>query len=472
MSKFSHLRAIADPTKRFFVSSLTRDISAQDAILDLIDNSIDGILRQNPPQNGDQHDYSGYAINLSLLNDTFAISDNCGGIPLDVATKNAFRFGRDEDADKFDEGIATVGMYGIGMKRAIFKLGTEAEVIVQSKIDSKEFVVRIPENWLDQPTDWSFPLKVTNESVSLDSGGTTVKVMNLHKSIKREFNEDESQFISELKDIVGQFFAMVIDNGLVITINDEKIRPAHLGMLTSRNTEADYHPYYYLGQIEDVQIKIAIGFYAPLAGVTATVEDPVLATRERKKAGITVICNDRIVLYKDKSRITGWGQSPVPSFHNQFISITGIIMFTSEKPLQLPVTTTKRDLDTSSDVYWNAVEFAKKGLKKFTDFTNHWKGNEDKTESMFNSLTKKNTIKVLKSIESSSLRAVPNRDKEFQSVVKLPKPTVERSTRRISFSKDYKDIELVSEYLGHDTVSPSKVGESCFDAIYNQAVED
>ncbi|MBS0481598.1 MAG: hypothetical protein JSR96_05480 [Proteobacteria bacterium] len=37
--------ARASPTKAFFVRMLTRDIELQDAILDLLDNCLDGILR-------------------------------------------------------------------------------------------------------------------------------------------------------------------------------------------------------------------------------------------------------------------------------------------------------------------------------------------------------------------------------------------------------------------------------------------
>lgn len=36
----------AGPTKEFFVSMITRDIQLADAIVELIDNSIDGIKRQ------------------------------------------------------------------------------------------------------------------------------------------------------------------------------------------------------------------------------------------------------------------------------------------------------------------------------------------------------------------------------------------------------------------------------------------
>ena len=35
-----------DPVKSFFVEMLTRDIELEDAILDLLDNCVDGILRK------------------------------------------------------------------------------------------------------------------------------------------------------------------------------------------------------------------------------------------------------------------------------------------------------------------------------------------------------------------------------------------------------------------------------------------
>lgn len=34
------------PTKEFFVGMLTRDIELNDAILDLLDNCLDGVVRQ------------------------------------------------------------------------------------------------------------------------------------------------------------------------------------------------------------------------------------------------------------------------------------------------------------------------------------------------------------------------------------------------------------------------------------------
>jgi len=43
----------AEPRKQFFISLLTRDITLSNCILDLIDNSIDGIIKVKPYNNSD-----------------------------------------------------------------------------------------------------------------------------------------------------------------------------------------------------------------------------------------------------------------------------------------------------------------------------------------------------------------------------------------------------------------------------------
>ena len=90
----------ADPTKEFFVSMITRDISLEDCILDLIDNSADGARRSVLREaSGDgvtdgTLDYSGYHVDVLFNEEQFKIEDNCGGIEIEIAKKYAFRFGR------------------------------------------------------------------------------------------------------------------------------------------------------------------------------------------------------------------------------------------------------------------------------------------------------------------------------------------------------------------------------------------
>ena len=75
----------------------------------------------------------------------------------------------------------------------------------------------------------------------------------------------------------------------------------------------------------------------------------------------------------DKSRQTGWGWGGVPSYHNQFIWITGFVFFDGY-PADLPMTTTKRGVNANLDVYTIVRERMQAGVKHFTKFTNDWKG--------------------------------------------------------------------------------------------------
>ena len=84
-----------DPTKQFFIDMITRDISIEDAIVDLLDNSIDGANRTSKSKN--LPDFSTFTINIVASEDRFEIFDNCGGFSLEAATTYAFRMGKPED---------------------------------------------------------------------------------------------------------------------------------------------------------------------------------------------------------------------------------------------------------------------------------------------------------------------------------------------------------------------------------------
>ena len=58
-----------NPTKKFFIEMITRDISIEDAIIDLLDNSIDGANRINP------ENYEGLWVDITINDKQFSISD-------------------------------------------------------------------------------------------------------------------------------------------------------------------------------------------------------------------------------------------------------------------------------------------------------------------------------------------------------------------------------------------------------------
>ena len=76
---------------------ITRDITLEDCILDLIDNSVDGAWRgagSRPIGLAEEADLSKYSISINVSPESFSILDNCGGMTLNDAVNHAFSFGR------------------------------------------------------------------------------------------------------------------------------------------------------------------------------------------------------------------------------------------------------------------------------------------------------------------------------------------------------------------------------------------
>ena len=124
----------ATPVKSFFVEMLTRDIELVDAILDLLDNCVDGILRQRKNSSGEKP-YKGFKAKITFDEKSFSISDNCGGIP-GICTITRSEWVKSVSIEIAN--LPTVGVYGIGMKRAIFKIGKRCLISTQNQEDCYE----------------------------------------------------------------------------------------------------------------------------------------------------------------------------------------------------------------------------------------------------------------------------------------------------------------------------------------------
>ena len=69
--------ANGQPTKEFFVEMLTRDIELNDAILDLLDNCLDGVVRMSAGKSKleDSAFYQGFSAEINVSSEGFSIKD-------------------------------------------------------------------------------------------------------------------------------------------------------------------------------------------------------------------------------------------------------------------------------------------------------------------------------------------------------------------------------------------------------------
>ena len=158
-------RVEATPEKRFFISMLVKDIELIPAILDLVDNCVDGAKRVRPE--ADDARFAGLHVRITVSADTFRIEDNCGGIEVEHALIDVFWFGRKAGLHG-PEG--EVGQFGIGMKRALFKLGDA--FWIESKSATSSFILPVDVgDWAeDRGPDWSFEFEEVAEGIEGPGG--------------------------------------------------------------------------------------------------------------------------------------------------------------------------------------------------------------------------------------------------------------------------------------------------------------
>lgn len=455
----------ADPAKTFFVDMLTRDLSLQDAILDLLDNCVDGALRMNRLKKGKKDQFAGCWAEIVINEKSFTITDNCGGIPEDKL-KYAFMHGR--PASRSDEGIATVGVYGIGMKRAIYKLGNEAKVITQSG----NLLVEVPftKAWMESDI-WKLPLH--GSRAVFKSDGTKVEVTGLRPEVQNIFSIGLKDFVEKLHTLIGQHYAYIIDHGFTVKINGKKVEGKPINLLFQfKEGNSTLRPYFWENEIDGVKIFLAVGFYSPPPS-KKQVEDEESESEnwQSDHSGWTVMCNHRVVAYCDKSFLTGWGDRPIPRFHTQFNAIRGLVTFECDDASKLPTTTTKRGLDTGKSLYAEVKNVMKDGLRMFIDSTNAWKGETDKSREMLQSeeVTPLG-LEELKQKAGSLMKPNKGSSGGLISKPKLPVPDRPEKPVWMRFAKSPGEVKAVASYLfGDDRKKPGLVAEACFDYLLKKS---
>ena len=187
---------------------LVRDIDLAPAIIDLLDNSVDGAKRLR----GAEASFDGLAVSLAVGSQAFVIEDSCGGISRAHAHDYAFKFGRPSGKPPID---GEVGQFGVGMKRALFKMGRD--ILVSSRHEDDAFAVPIKvADWLTAEK-WEFPLEPLGDRPPT-TPGTRIEIMALLPSVERLFGQ--AAFIARLRAEIEIRHVEALERGLDITLND------------------------------------------------------------------------------------------------------------------------------------------------------------------------------------------------------------------------------------------------------------
>ena len=444
----------ASPTKELFISMLIKDITLNDAIGDLIDNCVDGALALRP-----NRDYSGLRIDITACTDYFKIIDNCGGISYETAKDYAFRFGRTEDNI---QGNNSVGQFGIGMKRALFKMGQIFKISSVSAESSFTVNVDVDE-WKSQKDAWVFNFekyelkKPSEEDYQDNERGTEILISNLYAQIGERFKHDS--FINELINEIELEHIINISRGLEITINGNLLKQKELLLINSD----DYKPGYWFHDFKNgLKVQAVVG----------------VSDHELKDGGWYLFCNDRKILGPEQTTISGWGakkelslkKPSIPVYHSQYDRFRGYIFFNSDDTSLLPWNTSKNNMDIDSPTYRYTKQNMILLMRPVIDFLNnlHSEGKKPDEESKFleksfnSSLA--NSTSVFYILEHAS-------DLPLKFTYPVFNETGNTDKRlKILYYREKSKVEKVMAVL--KTTDLKKVGEKTFDYYYENECEE
>ena len=429
----------ASPTKELFINILTRDIGIKECILDLLDNSIHNTIISNKMDvtkifegKEKRKSLSGTYIDITFDSDKFEIDDNCGGISIEDAEKEVFRFGRVEHMPT-GKGL---GVYGIGMKRAFFKLGREISLFSKTAREELGVIIDV-DKWLKEKDKWSYEFDYADKlkkQAPKPERGVTINITRLQKNVKKKF--ETPFFVSDLVDQISETYALFIDLGLSITVNKKKV-PISLpkfAEITQQRTHSEFN---------DVNISMMIG---------------ITPKTDRSPRGWYIFCNGRMVIGADKTYITGWGDKA--EWNPKYNHFLGYLFLTSNKVENLPWNTAKEGIEFESPVYQHALGQMRaygKPVRKYL---------ADSYSSLdIESIPER---ELLESASSTSIKTVAKRNKT-QFRPNIPK-SVDTGSVNILYKRPKEQVEIIKKSIKKPRFGPNKIGEYTFDYYINNVL--
>ncbi|MGA6135929.1 ATP-binding protein [Acinetobacter dispersus] len=324
------------PTKEYLVHGITQDVSVEECIFDLIDNSIDAYPRHS---NEIVSKYDDYTIDLTLEKNLFYINDCGKGIDQLLLQNDTLRFGT-----KTDHHTTSIGFYGIGLNRAIFKLGKKINITTETKKERSIINLDVSK-FLKDNENWSLP--IISEQLK-GKNGTFIKIENLNSEINDSFTNPE--WINSFCNQISIRYSEFLKKNLKIRINEKEILP----YLVSIRTNSGFKPLEKEFTHKGIKVIISLGQSAEHF-FTYEKSYNLEKNATPQECGWFVYCNDRAVKLFDWTPDTGWHTK----FHSEHTGFIGKAYFIGNAG-KLPWNTSKTDVDLNNETYKKSLETMKK----------------------------------------------------------------------------------------------------------------
>jgi len=439
----------ASPRKSFFIDLLTRDITLSHCILDLIDNSIDWILRLTKIDMSEVHklwwsdQLKKFYINIEYNENYFSIEDNGSWIDEKILTEYAFMFWSWDNHDSKD--YDWLSAFGIWMKRSFFKIWKYIELT--TKTENYTIYVKLDVLKWEQDPEWT----IDYEKVSWKNTETWTKIVitKLNDDIKKQFQYKE--FATMLDEKIWRGYPLFLEYWLQLSSNSKSFNSLLPEIIEDEAIKHSYNSY----EINWVKVSIATWLAKPK-------KDSAKVKYRSEDNWWFISCNWRTILYWNKDIQTWWWLKWLREFHSSLNGFIWYVFLTSKDVSKLPWNTTKDwivfENDTYQQVLTKMVSQTKPVVKYLASRYKGW----DKNENISNEMSKKDSKRILD---------IVNDNDQKKTKQTFSAPIEDDGLENIQYKISKEKLAEVKDYLWENK-SNSKIWEETFDYFYNREISD
>jgi hypothetical protein len=326
----------------FLQNVLTKDITSLESIFELVDNAVDAAREQllksgqklELDNSGLPKHYDGFKIEIRVRSNSLVFADNCAGISKEVLIDRAFMIGA------MSNHAFGIGRFGIGLKRALFKLGTKYRIYT----DTGDF--RAAMSFQEKHLIGSDPT-LAHQRPSLGRHMTIVRIGELRDRVRHEFSA--ASWLEHLADVLSKRYGRYVQKGFQIILNQKSVPPfgpsvRSLGPVKPNTAVIDAgHDvtiFVESGMHEDYRLSDEVGYSKSTIG------------KLTNEFGWYFVCNDRIVEIATHTPPLGW----TTKWHQEYYGFVGWVHFVAEDPQDLPWDTKKTTIDPHSLAFRAVVD--------------------------------------------------------------------------------------------------------------------
>lgn len=389
-------RLDATPSKRLFLSIIA-DYDLNRSICELVDNGLDVWVRSGRTSN------ITIQIILNKEQQSISVEDNAGGLP-----KEELRFVVGPGQTGSIPSDETIGIFGVGTKRAVVALAQDIKISTRHK-GGKTYQVDFDDTWLADD-DWHLPYYEVDE---IAKGTTLVELQKLRLGLT-----DDAE--KHLREHLGATYAKFLTNkGVTITLNGPPIEPR---FFDNWSYPPNFSPRRYSGKLPVVGGKIVR--VEVLAGLSNE------SSPASGEYGVYFYCNDRLVARALKTFEVGFTRGLAGLAHPK-VSLTKVLVSLNGDATSMPWNSSKSDISAKHEIFQALHDWLVQVVKDYAALSRIWMGDWPDKVFRYNSGT----------ITDVSIEDFPTAKKSYLPPMPKSRPryaeVVEKSNESMSKKKPW-----------------------------------